>query len=175
MIAACAPEAFGAALAAQQQRLSSSGIGVDELGYFMDVQQARLQQLGSPWLGLQRDGQSLRLRLSGQPSFEHGSNQLAAAARPALQAMAEVLRDYPASIISLHGYSDASGPLEVNLRLSEQRAMAVARELLAAGIARERLLVVGHGPQQPLASNASLEGQEQNRRVELRIDPVPRP
>lgn len=175
VIAACAPAAFELALGAQQRRLAGAGLDAGELGYFMDVQQARLQQLGAPWLDLQRDGSRLRLRLPGQFGFERGSDQLAAAARPALQAMAAVLRDYPASIISVHGHTDASGPLEVNLRLSEQRAMAVARALLAAGVARERLLVVGHGPGQPLADNDSAAGQERNRRVELQIDPVQRP
>jgi outer membrane protein OmpA-like peptidoglycan-associated protein len=56
--------------------------------------------------------------------------------------------------------------------LSERRARSVAAYLSSRGVSSKRLLTVGAGPDHPIASNATPEGRQQNRRVELTIVPV---
>jgi len=66
------------------------------------------------------------------------------------------------------GHTDSTGELAHNLRLSEARAAAVVKALTSRyGIAGARLDPHGAGPLAPVAPNASEEGRQQNRRVEL--------
>ncbi len=71
--------------------------------------------------------------------------------------------------IRIEGHTDNRGNPKVNLRLSEQRARAVARYLEQAGIDRERLEPAGFGDRRPVAPNLTARGRELNRRVELVI------
>jgi outer membrane protein OmpA-like peptidoglycan-associated protein len=74
--------------------------------------------------------------------------------------------------VVLKGYTDSSGSMDDNLRISLQRAECL-RELLAQNpkmaIDAERITVEGHGPSHPVASNETVEGRAQNRRVEIHI------
>jgi outer membrane protein OmpA-like peptidoglycan-associated protein len=146
----------------------------DDAGYYLDVLQARLQQFGSVGIGVQRLGERIVLRMPGPLGFEVGSAQLAAGIREPLATIAAVLVDYRLTLVAVHGHSDDSGPEELNRRISEQRAMAVARALVDGGVEAKRVLVVGHGPAQPLASNASPDGRERNRRVEIELELIAR-
>ncbi|HRZ47762.1 MAG TPA: OmpA family protein, partial [Bacteroidales bacterium] len=56
-----------------------------------------------------------------------------------------------------------------NLKLSQQRADAVKNYLAGKGIARDRVVAVGYGETQPVASNDTPEGRQQNRRTEVKI------
>jgi len=166
--------------AGKQQRLATlarsqpEAIAADQAGYYLDVQQARLQEKLAGRLGLSREGERFVLRLPSQLGFATGSAQLRDEARSALSALAEVLREFRPTLISIFGHTDDTGPAELNQRLSEQRAQAVAKFLSDTGVARERLLVVGYGASQPVADNATPEGRDQNRRVELLLEPVVR-
>jgi outer membrane protein OmpA-like peptidoglycan-associated protein len=165
---------FEVALTTRRQALVSSGrrVSPDEIGYYMDVQQARLQQIGGHWLSVIRRDHTVRLSLPGRWSFKVGSADLSAGAQSALSSIARVLVDYRLSLITVHGHTDDLGDPVFNLTLSEKRALAVARHLVSEGVASDRLLVVGHGAADPLASNASEDGREENRRVELQVVPL---
>ena len=71
--------------------------------------------------------------------------------------------------IRIEGHTDNRGNGKSNLRLSEQRARAVAQYLERSGIERERLETVGFGDSRPIAPNLTAHGRELNRRVELVI------
>ena len=71
--------------------------------------------------------------------------------------------------IRIEGHTDNRGNPKSNLRLSEQRARAVAQYLERSGIERERLQTVGLGDSRPIAPNLTAHGRELNRRVELVI------
>lgn len=159
---------------ARRQTLVGSGrrVSPDEIGYYMDVQQARLQQVGGHWFSVMRQGHSVRLSLPGRWSFKVGSAELSASAQSALASIARVLADYRLSLITVHGHTDDAGDPAFNQTLSEKRALAVARHLVSEGVAPDRILVVGHGAANPLASNGSEDGREENRRVELQVDPL---
>lgn len=168
------PNALAEMVSARRQTLVNAGrrVNPDEIGYYMDVQQARLQQVGGPWLSVVRIGHGVRLSLPGRWSFQVARAELSPSAQSALSSVATVLADYRLSLITVHGYTDDSGDAAFNQTLSEQRALAVARHLVSHGVAADRIVVVGHGADNPLASNASQDGREENRRVELQVDPL---
>ena len=84
--------------------------------------------------------------------------------------MIKLLHAYPNNQLRISGHSDSVGKDAYNQKLSEDRAQSVADYLVAhGGISKARLRVVGWGKRRPLASNATPEGRQQNRRVEIDI------
>ena len=79
----------------------------------------------------------------------------------------KLLMQAPALKLSVQGHTDNSGNPQHNKTLSQQRADAVVANLLAKGIAKDRLNAIGLGADQPIADNGSEEGRAENRRVEL--------
>jgi len=71
--------------------------------------------------------------------------------------------------LKLAGHTDNTGSLELNLRLSKERAEAVKAYLVSKGANPSRIEATGYGPNQPIASNKTAEGRQQNRRVEFTI------
>jgi outer membrane protein OmpA-like peptidoglycan-associated protein len=71
--------------------------------------------------------------------------------------------------LAVEGHSDNRGPRAVSVRLSEARARAVGAYLIQHGIAADRLVFKGHGPDRPIADNNTFDGRQRNRRVEFHI------
>jgi OOP family OmpA-OmpF porin len=69
---------------------------------------------------------------------------------------------------TIEGFTDATGQIEHNQKLSELRAGAVRDYLLAKGVGDNRMKVVGYGESQPIADNSTKEGRALNRRVVMR-------
>ena len=69
----------------------------------------------------------------------------------------------------VRGHTDSAGDRAFNIRLSEERAAAVAEYLAARGIPRDRLDPVGFGPDEPVASNDTRDGRAANRRIEFKM------
>ncbi|HOG29273.1 MAG TPA: OmpA family protein [Vicinamibacterales bacterium] len=87
---------------------------------------------------------------------------------PALTEIARLLKQDPALKLYVVGHTDGTGVLEHNMRLSQMRAEAVAKELASKhGVAADRLKPHGVGPLAPVATNDTEEGKARNRRVEL--------
>lgn len=70
------------------------------------------------------------------------------------------------------GHTDSVGNDSYNQGLSERRAYSVKNYLSSAGIPSGRVQAVGFGERRPIASNDSSAGREQNRRVELELEPL---
>lgn len=105
-----------------------------------------------------------RLILPGPIVFKTGSAELASESNKVLQYIAAYLADKTyISLMRIEGHSDNQGDTQ---RLTEQRALAVTKALVAKGVACERLLPVGFGSTKPVADNATPEGRAQNRRIE---------
>ncbi len=83
-----------------------------------------------------------------------------------------MLKRYPNSIVHVVGHTDSVGSDAYNLRLSEQRALAVVDYLASIGVARDRLRSEGRGETEPRDTNASEAGRQLNRRVELYVKPI---
>ena len=88
-----------------------------------------------------------------------------------LHAVSEVLNEYKSTMIQVAGHTDSTGGDKYNLMLSQQRAQSVANILGGFGVEQVRMDTVGFGETQPIASNGTASGREQNRRVELTLLP----
>jgi len=87
-----------------------------------------------------------------------------------LTAVQKILTDHPEiKHVRVEGYTDSSGRLELNKKLSASRAAAVAKWLVKHGIDKSRLESVGLGPESPIDTNETAEGRAANRRVEFHI------
>lgn len=101
--------------------------------------------------------------------FEVDRAELKPGARRQLAQLADVLTRYPDTDVSIEGHTDSTGSSEYNQELSERRAAAVRSFLASQGVSQQRLDTLGLGEHQPVASNATAQGRQQNRRVEVVI------
>jgi outer membrane protein OmpA-like peptidoglycan-associated protein len=99
--------------------------------------------------------------------FDTGKADLKPSARERLAKVAGILIAYPDIHVEIDGYTDSTGSLEFNERLSQQRAEAVRSYLSSQGVNSSTITTQGFGPSQPIASNDTATGRQQNRRVEL--------
>jgi general secretion pathway protein A len=103
--------------------------------------------------------------------FPYNSNELTREAMAALDQIADFLTAHPELKVAVRGYTDAVGALSYNLSVSQFRANSIKSYLVGKGVAASNLTAQGMGPKDPLASNETQSGREQNRRVE--IEPAP--
>jgi outer membrane protein OmpA-like peptidoglycan-associated protein len=101
--------------------------------------------------------------------FETDSSRLRPDSRYQLANTAAILKAYPNVRVKIGGYTDNIGNPAANLRLSQERANAVASELRTMGVAAHRLEAEGYGQGHPVADNATEAGRTQNRRVAIRV------
>jgi outer membrane protein OmpA-like peptidoglycan-associated protein len=99
--------------------------------------------------------------------FDTGSANLKPTARERLAKVAGVLIAYPDMRIEVDGYTDSTGNPMSNEQLSQERAASVQSYLTQQGVSASSVSIHGFGEANPVASNESLEGRQQNRRVEL--------
>lgn len=86
-----------------------------------------------------------------------------------LSRLASLLRENPSVRMEISGHTDNVGGDDYNQKLSENRAKAVVDYLVASGIGGDRLLYAGYGKSQPIATNDTPEGRQENRRTEFKI------
>ena len=101
--------------------------------------------------------------------FDTDSAELQPASRDQLGNIAAILKAYPAVHMKIGGYTDNTGDPQHNLKLSQDRADAVVRELVNLGVQPERLESQGYGDQYPVADNSTEEGRAKNRRISMRV------
>jgi outer membrane protein OmpA-like peptidoglycan-associated protein len=99
--------------------------------------------------------------------FDTGKYTLKPGAREKLAKVAGILLAYPGLNIQVDGHTDNVGSEEYNQNLSEQRATSVRDYLVQQGVAMNSVAAKGFGKTQPIASNETSAGRQQNRRVEL--------
>jgi outer membrane protein OmpA-like peptidoglycan-associated protein len=101
--------------------------------------------------------------------FETAQATLLPESRRELDRLVALLKQRPTLAIRVAGHTDSEGADEANLRLSEARAASVRAYLAEHGVAATRLGSKGYGESQPIATNATPEGRQLNRRVEFTI------
>ena len=101
--------------------------------------------------------------------FAPNQAQLVSEFVPELERVVRLMHVRPTMRIKIEGHADSTGSNEVNLKLSEERAVAVKRYLMTSGIPGDRIETIGYAALRPIASNATEEGRRLNRRIEFLI------
>ncbi len=162
--------------AGRKNAVLGAGIGAiagASIGDYMDKQQAELRKkLEGTGVDVARDGDKITLNMPGDITFATNSDAISANLYAALDDVAKVLNDYPATYVDVTGHADSTGADAYNLDLSQRRASSVANYINAKGVKPERLYVSGKGETMPKASNDTIEGRAINRRVEIELRPV---
>jgi outer membrane protein OmpA-like peptidoglycan-associated protein len=102
-------------------------------------------------------------------TFDSGSSRLRPDSKEQLDNIAAILVAFPRVNTEIAGYTDSMGTEGQNMTLSRERADRVKSELVARGIAPNRLTTEGFGEQNSAADNSTEEGRARNRRVSLHI------
>lgn len=106
----------------------------------------------------------------GDVLFATGSAELQSGANNNLNRLVTFLNQYPERNVQIEGHTDNVGSEQINQRLSRQRAESVQTYLTSQGISSQRIRTRGLSMAQPVASNDTVTGRQQNRRVEIIID-----
>jgi outer membrane protein OmpA-like peptidoglycan-associated protein len=130
-----------------------------------DMRARLLQQLNSV-LATRDTARGLIANMS-DVLFKSGSFELLPGARERLAKVSGIVLAYQGLHLAVEGHTDSIGTDEYNRRLSEQRAGAVRDYLVQQGISSDAITASGFGKSEPVASNDTPEGRQQNRRVEL--------
>jgi outer membrane protein OmpA-like peptidoglycan-associated protein len=138
------------------------------IGRYMDRQAEELRR-DMEGATVERVGEGIKITFDTGILFDFNEAQLRPAAKENIEELAETLKKYEDTNILIQGHTDNVGSRQVNQRLSEQRANAVADYAAAQGVDRSRMKVEGHGFSMPVASNDTEAGRQQNRRVEVAI------
>lgn len=108
-----------------------------------------------------------KLELKEKIFFAFDSAEIEPESHAMLDEVVLALKDNKGFRVEVEGHADSTGQREHNQTLSEQRAHSVLNYLREHGIASERLSYKGFGESSPIDSNKTLEGRENNRRVEF--------
>lgn len=140
-------------------------------GNILDRQAQALKQSVSSSVQVVNHGSYLQVVLPEGILFATDSAAVSGPAQNDLYAVARNLNQYPNSRIEVVGHTDNTGSAAYNQDLSQRRAQSVAGILTAGGVSPSRIVALGRGESQPVASNGSDAGRAQNRRVEILIRP----
>jgi len=99
--------------------------------------------------------------------FDVGKATLMPPSQVSVAKLAGILTVFPKMNLSIEGYTDSTGSLELNMRLSTERARTVYEFLLGQGISADRMKYQGFGPENPVAPNDTEANRSRNRRVEV--------
>lgn len=113
-------------------------------------------------------GQGLRYTLDAV-FFDVDKATLLPEGKRKIEEFSRTIQQYGSRTVLIEGHTDNTGDKVYNQTLSERRAKAVRDILVAQGISSQRLITKGFGETRPVSSNATKQGRQQNRRVEIVI------
>ena len=114
---------------------------------------------------------NLGVQIQTRVEFDTGKSTLRPRSRVTLDNVAKAIAALPRGVrrLAIDGHTDSQGEDEANLRLSYRRAQAVTEYLLTRGVPAGKLVARGFGETKPVSDNDTLEGRQDNRRVEVWI------
>jgi len=118
---------------------------------------------------IERIGEGIKITFDSGLLFDVDKSDLRSQAKINIEKLADILMKYPDTNILIEGDTDNTGTEAYNLTLSERRAQSVANYLMGLGVPGPRLSIIGLGEANPVASNETDYGRQQNRRVEVAI------
>lgn len=140
------------------------------IGADLDKQEAALRASMDNSVSIINTGSQLIVSLPESITFATNSAVVKSSLVSDLNTLARSMNSYPNTTIEVVGHTDNTGTSAYNQALSEQRARAV-RGVLINTVNPNRVVAYGVGETRPVASNASTEGRQANRRVEIFITP----
>jgi len=160
----------------RQRALLGAGVGAlagGGVGYYMDRQEQKLRmQLQNTGVSVTRDGENIILNMPGNVTFNTDSADIKSSFYDVLNSVMLVLKEFDKTLIEIAGHTDSTGSDQYNQGLSERRSTSVGQYFMAQGIDRMRVMTIGYGESRPIADNATPQGRELNRRVELTLVPL---
>ena len=136
-----------------------------------ELEQAKLESLKSTDLAETQNG--LLLSINSSLLFASGRSDLEPGGGQELERVAGVVRRFPGAYVIVEGHTDNLGQESQNRVLSQERADVVRNRLIRAGLVSSHVQAVGYGPERPLTDNGTVEGRARNRRVNIRVLPLP--
>jgi len=162
----------------RKNALIGAGVGAlagTAVGAYMDAQENKLrEQLENTGVSVTRQGDDILLNMPGNVTFDVNRADVKSSFYPVLNSVGLVLNEYDKTLVDVIGFTDSTGSVEYNMDLSERRAESVAGYLENQGIVNARIIPQGLGPHYPIANNQTVDGRQQNRRVELVLKPITR-
>ncbi len=140
-------------------------------GLYLDNKEKKLrEQMAGTGVDVSRnpDG-SVQLIMPGSITFDTNKSNIKPNFYGTLNKVAQTLAEDNKSAILVTGYTDNTGNDSINIPLSQARAQSVKNYLSSQGVSSNRIDAQGLGSSNPIASNATAAGKEQNRRVEISI------
>lgn len=138
------------------------------IGKYMEKQAEEIER-EVPGAKVEQYGEGLVVQFDSKVLFDFDSYALRAESKDAIAQLAEVLNKYDSTEVVIEGHTDNVGTDDYNLKLSRQRAEAVEDYALSLGVDRGRLSSKGYGEAQPISSNETETGRQENRRVQFVI------
>ena len=138
------------------------------IGHRMDKQEQELRQIQGVEVTRPSQGE-INVRLTSDILFDVDSAGLRSDSRTTLRDLATNFRQYPDELIDVEGHTDSTGTSEYNQSLSNRRANSVRDFLVDNGVSSRSITAVGYGETRPKSTNATPEGRQMNRRVEIHI------
>jgi outer membrane protein OmpA-like peptidoglycan-associated protein len=142
------------------------------VGSYMDKQEKEMREKVGNRASIERVGNQLVVKFQSGILFDTDKSDLKTDSVQTLQNFSNVLKDYPKTNLQIEGYTDNIGSDAYNKKLSVSRANSVSSFLMGQGVQQQRLNASGYGEEKPVASNSTPEGRQQNRRVEVKINPI---
>lgn len=143
------------------------------VGHYMDKQEDVLRdRLQGTGVQVSRQGDNLNLIMPGNITFPTNQSAIRSDFYDVLNSVVLVLKEYNQTTVVISGYTDSTGSQALNQRLSEDRANSVRNYFISQQIPSSRLQAAGYGPSNPVASNATEDGRQANRRVEIKLIPI---
>jgi outer membrane protein OmpA-like peptidoglycan-associated protein len=139
------------------------------IGSNLDKQAAELQGSLDGRIDVIRVGNQLIIRMPQDITFATDSASVNGALQDDLRTLSASLNKYPNTTVTVIGHTDNTGSAAYNPDLSNRRAGSVAGILIGSGVPSRRVRSYGVGETQPIASNQSVDGRAQNRRVDIVI------
>lgn len=160
----------------RKRALIGAGVGAlagGAVGVYMDKQAAQLRQrLQNTGVSVTKEGDRIILNMPSNITFDTNSAEIKSGFYDVLNSVAIVLKEYNKTLINVTGHTDNTGTEAYNLNLSQRRAVSVGQYLISQGIDPTRVATQGMGESQPIASNDTPQGREQNRRVQIELAPL---
>jgi outer membrane protein OmpA-like peptidoglycan-associated protein len=118
---------------------------------------------------IERVGEGIKITFDSGLLFDFDKSDLRPQAQTNIASLSKTLNKYPDTDIVVEGDTDNTGTSDYNVSLSDRRAKAVSNHMVSLGVSGSRISDIGLGETNPVASNDTDSGRQQNRRVEVAI------